>query len=246
MNTEDFQKDFFNQIHPSQQLRELFEYIPDIYFFMKDKQCRFVSVNRTYIEMCNRSVESDFIGKTDFDFFPKERAEKYINDDLHVIRSGKSMVNIVELAPEYNQATNWVIVSKIPVLSIDNKIIGTAGIGRNYNKARSTLQPYAEMAEAIRYVDEHYFEEITIEKLAHLVNLSISQFERKFKKTFQIAPRDHIIQVRLKVSCHLLSTSNESISTIALKCGFYDHSHFTRYFKESFGVSPREFKKRFL
>jgi len=240
-----FQSDFFAQLDQPWQLQQLFEYLPDIYFFIKDCSCRFITVNSCYLEMCNLHSQEDIVGKTDFDFFPNGRAKKYSDDDKHVMRTAKPMVNIVELAPEYSDATNWVIVSKIPLFSHLGAVIGTAGFGRNFRKSRSTLQPYADLGEVIAHIDEHYMHQVRIVDLARMANLSVSQFERKFRSTFQLTPSQHIMQVRLKAACKLLSTTNRSVSAVALDCGFFDHSHFSRNFRQSLGMTPRQYRLRY-
>lgn len=245
MNKRMIQKKFLNNLHSSLQLRQLFEYLPDVYFFMKNIRGQFISVNRFYLEMCNLADEEEIIGKTDHDFFPRNRADKYVRDDQHVISTQQPMVNIVELAPENSQTTNWVIVSKVPLFSKNKEVIGTAGFGRNYNKGRSALQPYAFMADVIKYIDDNYGNVMEITDLARLVNLSVSQFERKFKKTFQLSPSQHIMQVRLKAACGELVNTDDTISNIALKCGFYDHSHFTRLFSRTMRMTPKEYRKRY-
>ena len=52
----------------------------------------------------------------------------------------------------------------------------------------------------------------------------------------------HILNVRIRAACNLLAKTNDTIASIALESGFYDHSHFTRNFKKVMKVSPSEYR----
>ncbi|MEI6516767.1 MAG: AraC family transcriptional regulator, partial [bacterium] len=96
----------------------------------------------------------------------------------------------------------------------------------------------------LEHINTHYHEDISIRILAEMAHLSVSQFERKFKKTFQLTPVRHIIQVRIKAAKQLLVSTSKKISTIAQDTGFYDHSHFTREFIRETGFTPRDYRTR--
>ncbi|OVE76782.1 hypothetical protein BVX97_00560 [bacterium E08(2017)] len=245
MNSAKLKKDFLNQLHSPQQLELLFEYLPDVYFFAKDTDGRFVMANDIFVRKCGASSESEIIGKTDHDIFPLERADYYRSDDLEVMRTGRSIVNKVELAPERDLSINWFVTSKVPLYSSNNKVIGVAGTSRDIRMASLTLKPYNEMSEVVRYINEKYHTQIEISELASLVNLSVSQFERKFKKIFQMSPIKHIMNVRLKAACAQLADTDKTISTIALETGFYDHSHLTRQFRSFMKMSPSQYRKTY-
>ena len=103
-----------------------------------------------------------------------------------------------------------------------------------------------EMNEVLEHVRAHYAEPIKIEDLAAVAHLSPSQFERRFKKVFQISPSQHILNVRIRAVCNLLSGTNDTIASIAIDCGFYDHSHLSRNFQKAVGISPSEFRSQGL
>ncbi len=242
MNTDQLKKNFLKQLHSHQQFEMLFEYLPDVYFFAKNLDCQFMMANDMFVKKCRAKGESDIIGKTDNDFFPAERAEQYIADDMMVMKTGNSIVNKVELAPETDSSVNWFVTSKVPLYSSDNRIIGVAGTSRDINKASRVLQPYTEMSVVIEYINTKYHSQLEIKDLAKLVNLSVSQFERKFKKIFQMSPIKHIINIRLKAASQQLINSNKTVAAIAQESGFYDHSHLTRQFTSNMGMTPKEYR----
>jgi PAS domain S-box-containing protein len=233
---------FLERLHSPQQMQQLFNHLPDIYFFAKDRTGRFMMGNDLFVRQCGVETEAEIIGKSDFDFFIVGRAESYVQDDQHVIQTGESIINRVELAPGSGNAINWFVTTKVPLYSTDGKIIGLAGTARDITRAELTLQPYIEMQTVLEFVRDHYADPLGVSELAALVHLSISQFERRFRTVFQITPLKHIMNVRIRAACVFLTTTSNTIASIALDCGFYDHPHFTRNFRKIMGMSPKEYR----
>ena len=92
----------------------------------KDLNERFTFANQRFCMMLGKPLE-DIIGKTDFDFFPPDLAEKYQRDDRYVIRTGQTFETVEE-----NQAPNgekiYVNVIKTPIYDAKGQIIGIQGI----------------------------------------------------------------------------------------------------------------------
>jgi len=92
----------------------------------KDLQGRFTFANQQFCRMLGRTLE-EIIGKTDFDFFPRELAEKYQRDDRRVIQSGKPHETVEENQPPGRDKI-YVQVVKTPLYEADGTIIGLQGI----------------------------------------------------------------------------------------------------------------------
>ena len=95
------------------------------------------------------------------------------------------------------------------------------------------------------YMEQHFSEKITVDILAQLSNMSQSSFNRLFKKEMNISPIEYLINLRLRKSKKYLREMSNSISDIALKCGFYSASHFSSCFYKQFNLSPSEYQKIF-
>ena len=65
-----------------------------------------------------------------------------------------------------------------------------------------------------------------------------------FKKLTGNTPLEFVNKTRIESACEMLKNENQSITEIALDCGFESLSYFIRRFKEQMGVSPNEYKKR--
>jgi transcriptional regulator GlxA family with amidase domain len=74
----------------------------------------------------------------------------------------------------------------------------------------------------------------------------VSQLERKFKKTFLVTPSDYLLKVRINKACDYLGKTTDTIASIALNCGFYDHSDFTRKFVRAMGLTPKHYRESLM
>jgi transcriptional regulator GlxA family with amidase domain len=82
-----------------------------------------------------------------------------------------------------------------------------------------------------------------VARLARLSRLSVRQFERRFRATFQMSPRSYLIRLRVAVAADLLSTTGRRPTEVALETGFYDHSDFSRQFRKIMGVPPSDYRR---
>jgi AraC-like DNA-binding protein len=82
-----------------------------------------------------------------------------------------------------------------------------------------------------------------LEDFAKLSHRSVSTFKREFRKYYKQPPGKWLQQKRLEYSAVLLKNPAFNVSQVALDCGFEDLSHFSRAFKEKFGLPPAAFRK---
>ncbi len=98
------------------------------------------------------------------------------------------------------------------------------------------------IADLKKVVELHMFENLSIEELSKLCNLSVSSFKRQFRTTFQDSPTNYINHRKIEKSKELLKISNSSIGEISYKVGIPDPQYFTRLFKKMVGVTPSYFR----
>ena len=234
--------EFFNQLETGDQILSLFDYQPDVSFFVKDRDCRFIYLNRRGCEYCGVVSQQEALGKTDHDFFPKTRADDYRRDDQQVMRRGKPLVNRIESAPEKEGSPRLVTTTKIPLRDRQGRVVGLAGFSRQLQRLQHGT-PNA-LADVATYLHQHFKEELSSEGLAEMAGLSVSHFERQFRLAFGTSPRQYLIRVRLEHGAVLLRDSNKTITEIAQRCGFYDHAHFSRSFRRVMGMPPTRYRIR--
>ena len=240
MSKSRFQTDFLSQIGELSPFRQLLDLVPDVAFFMKDRGGRFVMQNQRSCEYCQVNHEWETLGKTDYDFFPKDRAALYVQGDQEVMRSGRPIVNAIAPAPE--NSDKMIVYSKVPVYDKGGRIIGVAGIHRIIEGLRDTPHWYGRFSTVIDHIHKKYGEEVDIAALAAQAGVSQSQLERRFRQLLGTSPGEYILRVRISASRALLETTDRTIADIALAVGFYDHSHFTRTFRRMMSCSPRQYR----
>jgi AraC-like DNA-binding protein len=84
---------------------------------------------------------------------------------------------------------------------------------------------------------------IHTEDLSAVARRSPAHFARSFKHSFGESPHAYVMRRRLENACHLMMTSSESLSQIALSVGFSDQSHLCKRFKEALGQSPSNWRR---
>ena len=111
-------------------LRTLVDNIPDL-IYAKDLASRKTLANKAEVNVLGAKVEAEVLGKDDFNYYPKEFAEKYYADDQRVLQSGKPLLNHEESIIDSAGLRRWMIFSKLPLLDINNQIVGLIGIGHD-------------------------------------------------------------------------------------------------------------------
>ena len=101
-----------------------------------------------------------------------------------------------------------------------------------------------KFTKVVKYIDEHYNENLTITQLAKILNVSEKHFAKTFKKVFLISPHQFVINKRLTESQKLLLETNLSVKEIAYTVGFDNENYFSELFASKIGVSALKFRKR--
>ncbi len=109
---------------------------------------------------------------------------------------------------------------------------------------RGGLAP-ARANRVCEYIDSHLQENIALEVLAEIAQLSVHHFARAFRQTLGIPPHNYIVQRRVEHAQQLLRNTDLPLSEIAIVAGFTDQSHLARHFRTMTGVSPSLARNRF-
>lgn len=98
--------------------------------------------------------------------------------------------------------------------------------------------------DSIKYINEHFAEDIDLKKLAVIEHYNISYYTEWFKNKMKVSPVDYIQNLRVRKAKELLLNSNLSILQISQMVGYDYNSSFTRVFKYLEKVAPSEFRKK--
>ena len=83
---------------------------------------------------------------------------------------------------------------------------------------------------------------LSLDDYARLCHRSLSSFKRDFKATFRTTPGKWLLERRLQYAAAMLRDREQQVGQVALRCGFEDLSHFSRSFKQRFGLTPSAYR----
>jgi PAS domain S-box-containing protein len=240
-----WKEDFIRGIRADSQFHTLFDGLQDVCMFAKDAEGHLLVVNQALVRRFGVRDERELIGKTDFDLHPRGHAEKYRQDDLRVMTSGKPMRNIIELFLDLRGFPTWHLTNKRPVYAEDGRILGVMGTIETYEARRTLGILHQSVLRAYEHIRDHFHEKISIRTLAAKCNLSVRTFERTFREQVWASPRELIVRMRVHRACDRLRESQDTLADVALSCGFYDQSAFNRHFRKHLGITPGEYRRRY-
>ncbi len=228
-----------------QQFQKLFEHLPGVSFFVKDRQSRMICASQPFWEHLGAKSEAEIVGKTDDDFFPPHAADHFQRDDQLVMTTGRPLIGRVELWYNEQRVLDWFVTNKLPVRDTRGEIIGVMGTVRSYEGQRRTMLPMSLINSTVDYIREHHHERLTVDDLADQAGLSPRQLHRKFRDVFGLSVQEFLIKTRIQAASDALLHSDLSISQIAAKFGFCDQSAFTQLFRKHTGLTPLKFRRRY-
>ena len=107
-----------------------------------------------------------------------------------------------------------------------------------------TSQP--KLTEAVKLMEANLEEPISPDELAGYVGISRRQLERLFRTYLDCTPSRYYLELRLRNARMLLLQTENSIVEISLMCGFISTPHFSKCYREMFGLPPRDERRRLL
>ncbi len=238
-----------NQATPAQAVSEfrvieqLFDDIPDIVFFVKDRAGRYVVVNRTVVERVGLVRKEEIVGKTAAEVYPAPFGDSYFRQDEQVLKTGEPIKDKLELQLYRNGGMGWCLTNKNPIRSANDAIVGMVGVSRDLHIPNARGEHLDEISRSVEYVHTHYAEPIRVEDLAKMASLSVYQFEQRMKKIYHVTAGQFIVHARIDAARHLLAHSDHAIAQIAAECGFCDQSALARQFKAATGLTPSAYRK---
>ncbi len=131
-------------------LRALIDNVPD-YMYVKDTDCRFLLANMSVARQMGAKGPEELLGKTDFDFYPRELATTFFEDEQRVIRAGQAEINREEAGLDPQGNLSHVLTTQVPLLDKNRKVIALVGIGHDITHLKKTqveMQRAREAAEA--------------------------------------------------------------------------------------------------
>lgn len=212
----------------------------NIYFFpynigFKIRQDKDDRLNHMYFDfMAVPPVISDRF----FEYNVMENTEIYhalkaidlIMDNLYEKKTGKRVVHIDDVDSWYNNTIMYFFKGLFALLCNELKIEPIIN---------------GQLNKVLEYIYNNYKDNISVETLASIAGLNTSYFIRIFKKTMKMTPHQFLKMHRLNVALTMLNR-DMSIQEIAESIGFENASSLTHALKKNMGVSPTQYRKKFL
>lgn len=101
-----------------------------------------------------------------------------------------------------------------------------------------------QVLSAARYIHLNYMHPISAADIAAASGFSPNHLSKKFRQAAGIATHEYLTQVRLQHAALALASTEDSITQIALSCGFSDSNYFKDVFKKHFGLTPRDYRRK--
>jgi transcriptional regulator GlxA family with amidase domain len=99
-----------------------------------------------------------------------------------------------------------------------------------------------KLLQILRYMEENIEELFSLDDLADRFKVSRRQIERLFLTHVKATPKQYLTDLRLRRGRMLLAETDMKVADIASSCGFESTNHFSRRFREKYGVSPHKFQ----
>jgi AraC-like DNA-binding protein len=223
-------------------LEPLFDRLPDLVFFVKNRRGEYAVVNQTLVERLRKQRKSDLIGRRVDEVFPAPLGRSYRAQDEQVLGGGEPIRDQLELHFYPGGRRGWCVTQKLPLRGRDGAITGLYGFSRDLQAANERSADFSQVAEAVRRIQTRYDERLRVSDLARRAGLSQYQFESRMRRIFRITAGQLIQKVRIDAALQKLRDSDASVAQIASACGYSDQSAFTRAFRQTVGYSPSEYR----
>lgn len=225
-------------------LERLFDRSPDVAFFVKDARGRYVAVNESLMARHGLKNRSLVIGRRPCDICPGDFGRIPTEQDERVLRTGRPLVDHLEMQWHRPNDPVWCLTTKLPVHDPGGAVVGLIGFSRDI---RVPVEPHEipdDFASGLEELERTLSPEITPAWLARRAKLSPQRLARLTKRLFGLTPSQFITKSRIAAASRMLLGSDRSVAEIATACGFYDHSAFTRAFRSAAGMTPSEFRAK--
>ena len=242
--TNNVREQFLAKVASSHPFVYLFAQIPDVHFFMKDLDGRFIAAGPGILRRLDMTDESEIIGRTDSDIHPPKTVAEIRKDDMEVMTSGKPIINKVESLFSPNNGHTLYMTTKVPLFDEMQQVIGLIGIVRPYQNLENPPAEIQRISRSIAHIQKHHSDGITPEDMAKIEDISPRQLNRLYQKVFGTSVGHFIMRTRIQSASNALLSTKLDIAAIAKQHGFSDQSAFTRQFRLHTGETPLKYRAR--
>lgn len=195
-----------------------------------------------------RTSEREVMIETIFDYIQENKLvnivliKKIVIDMISLTYSNKANQNIDYSNEEYLEIKKRIIhatkFTKIRKLVVQYN----SSFSHNIDIERGELS--VSISRAMKFIEQHYHEPISLDIVADAVNLNPEYLSRMFKKEIGKTYSSFLAELRLTKAKKLLEDTNDQVQKIANSVGYFNVSYFSTLFKKEFGINPYEYRKK--
>lgn len=230
------------KLHPGSLFHRIFDHIPGVNFFAKDKLGRTMFVSGGILQRYQIQEEKEMLGLTDFDINPHSMAANYVRDDRRLLTGRAQRIERLELWFDSQGLPDWFVVIKLPLLDAARRPIGIMGVLRRAAEHEMKLPVMQTVSRAVEAIRSNYAKNVSLNAVAESCGLTLRNLQRRFQTAFGVSPREFLIKTRVLAAMRLLSETSLTAADIAGKSGFVDASSFAEQFKRRTGATPTEYR----
>jgi AraC-like DNA-binding protein len=236
-------KEWMTKLEPASHFHKLFDHIPGIYFFAKNKDGHIMFASEGLRLRYSMSDETDIIGMTDFDLNPGSMAQAYVDDDDQILQGKSTLVERIELWWDRQGIPDWFLVTKLPLHDQRGRVQGVMGLLRRPHESEQQLPVFQTVAKAAEIMRRDYAKSLVVSEVAKSCGQSLRQLQRRFQSVFGITPQEFLLKTRVLAAAKMLESTTYSVAEIARRCGFVDHSSFTQHFRKRTNMTPATYRR---
>jgi AraC-like DNA-binding protein len=225
-------------------VEQIADLLHDTAFFLKDADGRYVVVNHSLVARHGLRSKAEMLGRRPCEVCPGDYGRVPTEQDAQVLRTGRPILERLELFWSRPNVPVWGLTSKLPIRDAQGRVCGLIGISKDLSEPLSRDEVPAAVALALRHLERDFDQAISPSSLAAQAGMSAARFARLVKRVHGISPMQLITKTRITAGARLLRETKLGIAGIALDCGFADHSAFTRAFRAVTGLSPTEYRRQ--
>lgn len=185
-----------------------------------------------------------------FSKFPEAHSLKTLFEKAKqgLIIKGESKLKLIELFQKFkSKGSSKNLALLLELVSVLSETHEYSIISPGYvDGEKAQLPELYRFEKVFLYIKENYKDEIKLDEVAALANLSPTSFCRYFKSITNQTLIEYVTQIRISKACSKLIEKNDSILAVSFECGFNTLSNFNRQFRRITGMTPNDYKKSYF
>jgi two-component system, sensor histidine kinase and response regulator len=208
--------------HERRLFQALMDNIPDTIYF-QDTACRFMRINKAQANLLGIPDPQHAIGKTDFDFFPREFAQACYDAEQELLQSGQPIIAAEQKLTKPDGQVQWLSTTEVPLRDVEGKVMGFVGISRDITDrklAEMDLANATKAAESANRVKSEFLANMSHE-IRTPMNGVIGMTELVLETDLSPEQRDYVETIRTSAET-LLTVINDILDFSKVEAGKLD------------------------